>query len=98
MRGTNIHDRICGLGRIAFISLSKTSPMATASGAMAHARNTKRYDRSGSGQTSECSRWVTGDATATARLDVIKAVPIARGCHVPSRIRVAKNAPPSGTL
>ncbi len=51
-----------------------------------------------SGQTSGCPRWVTGAATATARLDVISAVPSARGCHVPNRMRAANTAPPSGTL
>ena len=59
-----------------------------------------RTDRTvrASGHVSACSRWVTGEATATARLDVINAVPTARGCQVPSSIRAANSAPPSGTL
>ena len=41
---------------------------------------------------------VTGEATATARADVISAVPTTRGCHDPSRMRAANSAPPIGTL
>jgi hypothetical protein len=41
---------------------------------------------------------VTGEDTATARLEVINAVPTTRGCHVFSRMLTAKSAPPWGTL
>src|SRR6202048_145226 len=96
--GIRIHDRNCTFGRARAMTRSNARPTATASGAMANAKNTNRYDNRAVGHVSACSRWVTGEATATARLDVIKAAPTARGCHVPSRILAANNAPPSGTL
>ena len=95
--GINRQDRGCTVGRALVITVSNVRPTAAASGARANARNTNRYDTSARGHCTACSKWVTGAATATARLEVISATPSTRGCHVPIRIRAANTAPPKGT-
>src|SRR3954452_12885545 len=92
------HDLNCILGRAIVITRLNARPTAAASGATASARKPNRYDIFASGHVSACSRCVTGDATATARLDVINAAPSTLGCQVPRTMRAANNAPPSGTL
>lgn len=96
--GMSTQDVSCGFGPASVINRLKVSPITTASGAMASASMVNWYDSAGSGQVRSRSKWVTGCDTATARLDVISAVPTTLGCQVPIMTRAAKNAPPSGTL
>lgn len=87
--GISGHDRRCGTGRAHAVTLSNANPTATATGATAHPKKTNRYERLALGHTTECSRCVTGADTATARLEVISAVPMAFGCQEPSTMRAA---------
>src|SRR6476469_3861427 len=54
--GISTHDLNCGVGLAIAITRLNTSPTAAASGAMASARNPKRYDSFASGHVNACSR------------------------------------------
>ena len=98
MAGISTQDLMVVAGLARAMTWLNANPTARARGASAIAKAVRRYDNWGDGQCSGAASCVTGDATATARLEVISAVPTARGCHVLSMIAVANSAPPTGTL
>ena len=98
IEGINTHERFSCAGRAHAIRRLKPSPTATASGDTATANTVNTTVTDGAGQASGVASWVTSEAAATPRLEVISAVPSTRGCHDRNRIRAANNAPPTGTL